>query len=79
MESEYLAVVTGMAGSLWLTGTLLHMLKINDGMEYVYDGCINIHICVPFFMGWRCHHGWQVGMQNDMYCLHSKFPSPIVP
>ena len=49
MESEYLTVVTGMAGSLWLSGTLLHMLKINDGMEYVYDGCINIHICVLFY------------------------------
>ena len=33
MESEYLAVVTAMAGSLWLPGALLHMLKLNDGME----------------------------------------------
>ena len=34
MESEYLAVVTGMAGSLWLSGSLLTWLfKIDDGME----------------------------------------------
>jgi len=29
------------------------------------------YLCL-FFMGWWCHHGWQVGMQN-MYCLHTAF------
>jgi len=30
MESEYLTVVTGMAGSLRLSGTLLHMLRMME-------------------------------------------------
>ena len=62
MESEYLAVVTAMAGSLWLSVTTAHgFLKLMMEWKYVYDGWINIHnyLC-PFFMGWRCHHGWQV-------------------